>query len=54
MERYDKLGGPESYNHYAVCWAHAMNTPYQRPAVANGQDEFFQIERNTPAATGSA
>ncbi|MDM0001925.1 arylsulfatase [Variovorax sp. J22P240] len=29
MARYDKLGGPESYNHYAVGWAHAMNTPYQ-------------------------
>jgi arylsulfatase len=29
MQRIDKLGGPESYNHYAVGWAHAMNTPYQ-------------------------
>jgi arylsulfatase len=29
MARYDKLGGPESYNHHAVGWAHAMNTPYQ-------------------------
>ena len=28
-ERIDKLGGPESYNHYAVAWAHAMNTPFQ-------------------------
>jgi arylsulfatase A-like enzyme len=28
MARIDKLGGPESYNHYAVGWAHAMNTPY--------------------------
>lgn len=28
-QRIDKLGGPESYNHYAVGWAHAMNTPYQ-------------------------
>jgi len=27
--RIDKLGGPESYNHYAVGWAHACNTPYQ-------------------------
>ena len=27
--RMDKLGGPESYNHYAVGWAHAMDTPYQ-------------------------
>jgi arylsulfatase len=27
--RLDKLGGPESYNHYAVGWAHAMNAPYQ-------------------------
>src|SRR5258705_13681223 len=29
MARLDKLGGPESYNHYAVGRAHAMNTPYQ-------------------------
>lgn len=28
-ERIGKLGGPDSYNHYAVGWAHAMNTPYQ-------------------------
>jgi arylsulfatase A-like enzyme len=27
--RIDKFGGTESYNHYAVGWAHAMNTPYQ-------------------------
>jgi hypothetical protein len=29
LSRLDELGGPESYNHYAVGWAHAMNTPYQ-------------------------
>ena len=29
QERIDRLGGPDSYNHYAVGWAHAMNTPYQ-------------------------
>jgi arylsulfatase A-like enzyme len=29
MERIDKFGSPESYNHYAVGWAHAMDTPYQ-------------------------
>ncbi len=28
-ERLDKLGGPESYNHYAVGWTLAMDTPYQ-------------------------
>jgi arylsulfatase A-like enzyme len=27
--RIDKLGSPESYNHYAVGWAHATDTPYQ-------------------------
>jgi arylsulfatase A-like enzyme len=27
--RLDKLGGPDSYNHFAVGWAFAMNTPYQ-------------------------
>jgi arylsulfatase A-like enzyme len=29
LARLDKLGGPDSYNHYAVGWAHAMNAPYQ-------------------------
>jgi arylsulfatase A-like enzyme len=29
MERIDKFGGPESYNHFAVGWAHALDTPYQ-------------------------
>ena len=29
MERLDDFGGPDSYNHYAVGWAHAMDTPYQ-------------------------
>jgi arylsulfatase len=25
----DKFGGVDAYNHYAVGWAHAMDTPYQ-------------------------
>jgi arylsulfatase A-like enzyme len=29
MQRLDQFGGPDSYNHYAVGWAHAMDTPYQ-------------------------
>ena len=29
LERLDEFGGPDSYNHYAVGWAHAMDTPYQ-------------------------
>src|SRR5262245_22336250 len=27
--KIDAFGGPEAYNHYAVGWAHAMDTPYQ-------------------------
>ena len=27
--RIDKFGGVEAYNHYAVGWAHALDTPYQ-------------------------
>ncbi|HYI58391.1 MAG TPA: arylsulfatase [Microlunatus sp.] len=27
--RIDDFGGPEANNHYAVGWAHAMDTPYQ-------------------------
>jgi arylsulfatase A-like enzyme len=29
MARLEDFGGPDSYNHYAVGWAHAMDTPYQ-------------------------
>jgi arylsulfatase len=29
IDRLDKFGGPESFNHYAVAWAHAMDTPFQ-------------------------
>jgi arylsulfatase A-like enzyme len=29
IERLERFGGPDSYNHYAVGWAHAMCTPYQ-------------------------
>jgi arylsulfatase len=29
IEHLDKFGGPEAYNHFAVGWAHAMDTPYQ-------------------------
>ena len=29
LERVKDFGGPEAYNHYAVGWAHAMDTPYQ-------------------------
>ena len=29
ISRLDKLGTPETYNHYAVGWAWAMDTPYQ-------------------------
>src|SRR5690349_4314872 len=27
--KIDDFGGPAAYNHYAVGWAHAMDTPYQ-------------------------
>jgi arylsulfatase A-like enzyme len=29
IQRMDDLGTPRAYNHYAVGWAHAMDTPYQ-------------------------
>ena len=29
MQRIDKFGTPEAFNHYAVGWAHATDTPYQ-------------------------
>ncbi len=29
QSKIDLFGGPDAYNHYAVGWAHAMDTPYQ-------------------------
>ncbi len=29
LSKMDEFGSPESYNHYAVGWAHAMDAPYQ-------------------------
>ena len=29
LSKVDDFGTPDAYNHYAVGWAHAMNTPYQ-------------------------
>jgi arylsulfatase A-like enzyme len=29
VSKIDDFGSPSSYNHYAVGWAHAMDTPYQ-------------------------
>jgi arylsulfatase len=29
ISRIDDFGTPDAYNHYAVGWAHAMDTPYQ-------------------------
>jgi arylsulfatase A-like enzyme len=29
IQRLDQFGGPDSYNHYSVGWAHAMCAPYQ-------------------------
>src|SRR5207247_10795520 len=30
MRRMDELGGPTTFNHYPIGWAHAMDTPVQR------------------------
>jgi arylsulfatase len=29
LSKIDDFGTPKAYNHYAVGWAHALNTPYQ-------------------------
>ncbi len=29
VSRIDDFGTPDAFNHYAVGWAHAMDTPYQ-------------------------
>ena len=32
VEHMDKLGTPDTYNHYAIGWAHAMDTPTSGPS----------------------
>ncbi len=29
LKRMDELGGPKTFNHYPIGWAHAMDTPFQ-------------------------
>src|SRR5258706_16061498 len=29
LKRMNELGGPTTFNHYPVGWAHAMDTPFQ-------------------------
>jgi arylsulfatase A-like enzyme len=29
LKRMNELGGPNTYNHYPIGWAHAMDTPFQ-------------------------
>ena len=29
LARMDELGGPQTFNHYPIGWAHAMDTPFQ-------------------------
>ena len=29
LRRMDELGGPMTFNHYPIGWAHAMDTPFQ-------------------------
>ncbi len=29
LRRMNELGGPNTFNHYPIGWAHAMNTPFQ-------------------------
>ncbi|MGH7006137.1 MAG: arylsulfatase, partial [Alphaproteobacteria bacterium] len=29
LQRIDELGGPTTFNHYPIGWAHAMDTPFQ-------------------------
>ena len=29
LKRMDELGGPTTFNHYPIGWAHAMDTPFQ-------------------------
>ena len=45
--RLDKFGGVEAYNHYAVGWAHAMNTPYQWTKQVAFDDDVWELYDTT-------
>ena len=47
----DDFGTPKAYNHFAVGWAHAMDTPYQwTKQVAS----HWGGTRTAPSSTGRA
>jgi hypothetical protein len=49
MSQIDDFGGPKACNHYAVGWAHAMDTPYQwTKQVAS----YFAARGMAPSCTG--
>ena len=58
VEHIDDLGTPNSYNHYAIGWAHAMDTPYQWTkqvashwgGTRNGTDRALAATASPPRA----
>ena len=56
--RIDDFGGPNANNHYAVGWAHAMDTPYQWTkqvashwgGTRNGADRALAVRHRAPRA----
>jgi hypothetical protein len=43
IEHMDDLGTPRANNHYAVGWAHAMDTPYQWTKQVASRDPIAQV-----------
>jgi arylsulfatase A-like enzyme len=52
-ERLDRFGGPESYNHYAVGWAWAMNAPFQWTKQVASTGAARATERSCTGRTAS-
>jgi arylsulfatase A-like enzyme len=43
LSMIDQLGGPLTYNHYPVGWAHAMDTPMQWTKQVASPEENWKI-----------
>jgi arylsulfatase A-like enzyme len=44
-ERLDDFGGPDSYNHYAVGWAHAIDWTQARDLAKEQPDKLHELQR---------
>ena len=54
MAHIDDIGTPNSYNHYPIGWAHAMDCPYQwtKQIARTGRHAIGMAMRGRFQATG--